>query len=62
MQVGGVVGDGRRLGIAETARTIWMERGFRGFWIGLTIGYVKVMPMVATGFFVYERLKWSLGI
>ncbi|KAL4871137.1 hypothetical protein BDV12DRAFT_164835 [Aspergillus spectabilis] len=62
MQVGGVVGDGRRLGIIETARTIWMERGFRGFWIGLTIGYVKVMPMVATGFFVYERLKWSLGI
>ncbi|KAL2829169.1 mitochondrial carrier domain-containing protein [Aspergillus cavernicola] len=62
MQVGGVVGDGRRLGIAETARTIWMERGFRGFWIGLTIGYVKVIPMVATGFFVYERLKWSLGI
>ncbi|KAL5336399.1 mitochondrial carrier domain-containing protein [Aspergillus crustosus] len=62
MQVGGVVGDGRRLGIAETARTIWTERGFRGFWIGLTIGYVKVIPMVATSFFVYERLKWSLGI
>ncbi|OJJ65197.1 hypothetical protein ASPSYDRAFT_39986 [Aspergillus sydowii CBS 593.65] len=62
MQVGGVVGDGRRLRIAETVRTIWMERGFRGFWIGLTIGYLKVIPMTATGFFVYERLKWSLGI
>lgn len=62
MQVGGVVGDGRRLRIAETARTIWMERGFHGFWIGLTIGYLKVIPMTATGFFVYERLKWSLGI
>ncbi|KAL2864476.1 coenzyme A transporter [Aspergillus lucknowensis] len=62
MQVGGVVGDGRRLGIAETARKIWMERGFRGFWIGLTIGYMKIIPMTATGFFVYERLKWSFGI
>ncbi|OQD74839.1 hypothetical protein PENDEC_c009G01027 [Penicillium decumbens] len=62
MQVGGAVGDGRRLGIIETGRTIWLERGFRGFWVGLTIGYIKVVPMVATSFFVYERLKWSLGI
>ncbi|KAJ5166043.1 Mitochondrial carrier protein LEU5 [Penicillium capsulatum] len=62
MQVGGAVGDGHRLGIVETAHKIWLERGFRGFWIGLTIGYIKVIPMVATGFFVYERMKWSLGI
>lgn len=62
MQVGGAVGDGRRLGIAETSRIIWMESGFRGFWVGLTIGYIKVVPMAATAFFVYERLKWSLGI
>ncbi|PWY87053.1 mitochondrial carrier [Aspergillus sclerotioniger CBS 115572] len=62
MQVGGVVGDGRRLGIVETARTIMLERGFRGFFVGLTIGYIKIIPMTATGFFVYERLKWSLGI
>ncbi|CAI7670745.1 unnamed protein product [Penicillium discolor] len=62
MQVGGAVGDGRRLGIAETARTIWLERGFRGFWVGLTIGYVKVVPMVAVSFYVYERAKVSLGI
>jgi solute carrier family 25 protein 16 len=62
MQVSGAVGDGHRLGLADTARTIWLERGFRGFWVGLTIGYMKVIPMVATSFFVYERLKWSLGI
>lgn len=62
MQVGGAVGDGRRLRILETARTIWLENGFRGFWVGLTIGYIKVVPMAATAFFVYERLKWSLGI
>lgn len=62
MQVGGAVGDGHRLSLTETARKIWLERGFRGFWVGLTIGYVKVVPMVATSFFVYERLKWWLGI
>lgn len=62
MQVGGAVGDGRRLGITETARTVWLENGFRGFFVGLTIGYIKVVPMVAAGFFAYERFKWWFGI
>lgn len=62
MQVGGAVGDGHKLNIPETARTIWVEKGFRGFFVGLTIGYMKVVPMVATSFFVYERGKWYLGI
>jgi solute carrier family 25 protein 16 len=62
MQVGGAVGDGRRLGFAETARKIWLERGFRGFWVGLTIGYIKVVPMAAVAFFVYERVKGTLHI
>ncbi|KAJ2903587.1 hypothetical protein MKZ38_009640 [Zalerion maritima] len=62
MQVGGAVGDGRRLKIAETAKTIFQERGFRGFWVGLTIGYIKVVPMVAVSFYTYERLKLALGI
>lgn len=62
MQVSGAVGDGHRLKMAETVRKIWLEKGFRGFWVGLTIGYVKVVPMVATSFFVYERAKWWLGI
>lgn len=62
MQVGGAVGDGTRFGIVETGRKIWLERGFRGFWVGLTIGYMKVVPMAATAFFVYERLKWALSI
>lgn len=62
MQVGGAVGDGHRLGLAETARIIWLERGFRGFWVGLTIGYIKVVPMAAVAFFVYERAKGSLRI
>ena len=61
MQVGGAVGDGRRMRIMETARQIYLERGLKGFFIGLTIGYIKVVPMVATSFFVYERGKWWLG-
>ena len=62
MQVGGAVGDGHRLGMAETSANIWKEAGFKGFWVGLTIGYVKVVPMAATSFFVYERMKVVLGV
>ena len=62
MQVGGAVGDGHRLGMAETSATVWKEAGFKGFWVGLTIGYIKVVPMVAMSFFVYERMKVVLGI
>ncbi|KAF2139414.1 uncharacterized protein K452DRAFT_232626 [Aplosporella prunicola CBS 121167] len=62
MQVGGVVGDGHRLGMLEVASRIWLERGWRGFFVGLAIGYVKVIPLAATSFYVYERGKYVLGI
>jgi len=62
MQVGGAVGDGHRLRMAETAKLIFKERGVMGFWIGLSIGYVKVVPMVAVSFYTYERCKTWLGI
>ncbi|KAL3965412.1 hypothetical protein ACCO45_002416 [Purpureocillium lilacinum] len=62
MQVGGAVGDGRKLHLGETARTIFRERGIRGFFVGLTIGYVKVIPMVAVSFYTYERMKLVFGI
>jgi len=62
MQVGGVVGDGHRLGMAEVAKRVFMEKGWRGFFVGLTIGYIKIVPMTATAFFVYERGKFYLGI
>jgi solute carrier family 25 protein 16 len=62
MQVGGAVGDGHRLGMGETARRIWAERGLRGFFVGLGIGYLKVVPMVAVSFWTYERGKVWLGI
>lgn len=62
MQVGGAVGDGHRLRIGETAKLIMRERGFRGFFVGLTIGYAKVVPMAAASFYTYERLKTWFGI
>ncbi|KAI9765668.1 MAG: hypothetical protein M1840_007226 [Geoglossum simile] len=62
MQVGGAVGDGHRLAMAETVGRIWAERGLRGFWVGLGIGYIKIIPMTATSFFVYGRAKVWLGI
>ncbi|KAI5798190.1 mitochondrial carrier protein LEU5 [Pyronema domesticum] len=62
MQVGGAMGDVRFSGMAETAARIFRENGVRGFFVGLSIGYAKVIPMVATGFFVYERCKLYLGI
>ena len=62
MQVGGAVGDGHRLHVGETAKVIFKERGMAGFWIGLSIGYVKVVPMAAVSFYVYERGKTWLGV
>jgi solute carrier family 25 (mitochondrial carrier protein), member 16 len=62
MQVGGAVGDGHRLTIMETAKRIVLEKGWRGFFVGLSIGYIKIIPMSATSFYVYERGKWMLGI
>lgn len=47
MQVGGAMGDPRFPGIAETAAKIIRENGIRGFFVGLSIGYAKVVPMVA---------------
>ncbi|KAK6220391.1 hypothetical protein QIS74_05893 [Colletotrichum tabaci] len=62
MQVGGAVGDGHRLRISETAAMIFREKGTPGFFVGLTIGYVKVVPMAAVAFYTYERAKTWLRI
>jgi solute carrier family 25 protein 16 len=62
MQVGGAVGDGHRLHIKETAKLIVKEKGVMGFWVGLSIGYVKIVPLTAVSFYIYERAKTWLGI
>lgn len=58
MQVGAVVNSGGQFysGI-HTAKQVYMERGLRGFYVGLGIGFLKVVPMFACSFFVYERCK-----
>ncbi|SCW04471.1 LAFE_0H14268g1_1 [Lachancea fermentati] len=48
--------------IPEMFKIVYKERGWRGFFVGLSIGYIKITPMVACSFFVYERMKWYLGI
>lgn len=60
IQVGSVVDT--KPGILKTAQGIFLERGVRGFYVGLTIGYVKMAPMVATSFYVYDRMKRFLGL
>lgn len=62
MQVGGAVNSGRFLTFRSTAKLIFAESGLRGFFVGLSIGYLKVVPMVACSFYVYERGKLVLGI
>lgn len=62
MQVGGAVDLGKFLSFKTTAKLIFAESGIKGFFVGLTIGYIKVVPMVACSFYVYERSKTVLGI
>lgn len=62
MQVGGAVDKGRFLSFKETAKLIFKENGFKGFFVGLSIGYMKVIPMLACSFYVYERCKILFGI
>lgn len=62
MQVGGAVNQGQHLSFKSTAKIVYRESGFRGFFVGLSIGYIKVIPMVACSFYVYERCKMFFGI
>ncbi|KAG8953146.1 hypothetical protein FRC04_003094 [Tulasnella sp. 424] len=62
MQVGGLVRPGGWVGWRETVVDIWKTRGFRGFYVGLSIGYVKVVPMTAISYMVWEWSKGVLGV
>jgi solute carrier family 25 protein 16 len=62
MQVYGALDPTRYIGFWQTIRTIWATNGFKGFFVGLSIGYLKVTPMVAVSFTVYSRMKLSLNI
>lgn len=44
MQVGGARG-GVGVSWRESVKGIYGQKGWRGFWVGLSIGYLKVIPM-----------------
>lgn len=46
-QVGGIIRPGSMLGMNETALWIWRTSGWRGFYVGLSIGFLKVVPMTS---------------
>lgn len=60
MQVGAL--QKAKLSLKQTVKTIYKESGIRGFFIGLTIGYIKVAPMSACSFYAYEQMKFILEI
>ncbi|WVO13557.1 hypothetical protein L204_101178 [Cryptococcus depauperatus] len=56
MQVGGI-GGSQGVGWRDAVKTIFEGRGWRGFWVGLSIGYVKVVPMTSISFATWQLLK-----
>jgi len=62
MQVGGITRPDRWLRWGETVRAIWHARGWRGFYVGLSIGYIKVIPMTAVSFTVWQGGKRLLDV
>jgi len=62
MQVGGLTRPDAWMGWNETVRAIWRKNGWRGFFVGLGIGYIKVVPMTAVSYMVWELGKSALGI
>ncbi|KIK68954.1 hypothetical protein GYMLUDRAFT_236833 [Collybiopsis luxurians FD-317 M1] len=62
MQVGGITHPDRWLRWGETIRAIYVSSGWRGFYVGLSIGYLKVIPMTAVSFTVWQGGKRLLGV
>ncbi|KAJ1970956.1 coenzyme A transporter [Dimargaris xerosporica] len=62
IQVAGVTPSPLLVSPLAVAAEIYAERGLRGFYVGLSIGYLKVTPMMAVAFCVYEYMKELLDI
>ena len=60
MQVGGLTHPDRWMRWSETVRTVWDAGGARGFYVGLSIGYLKIVPMTAVSFAVWQWVKRML--
>ena len=46
-QVAAIVRPGAMVGMVETVKWIWLTSGWRGFYTGLSIGFLKVVPMTS---------------
>ena len=62
MQVGGLTHPDRWLRWNETVRAIWATGGWKGFYVGLSIGYLKIVPMTAVSFTVWQWAKRVLEV
>jgi solute carrier family 25 (mitochondrial carrier protein), member 16 len=62
MQVGGLTKPETWMTWRETVGEIWRKGGFRGFYVGLTIGFLKVVPMTAISFTVWQAGKNILEV
>ncbi|KAI8644327.1 mitochondrial carrier domain-containing protein [Parasitella parasitica] len=62
MQVGGLLEPHKFVRIKDAVNDIYLAKGFKGFYVGLTIGYIKVIPMMAVSFLAYDRMKQTLDI
>lgn len=51
------------MGMVKTLVLIYKENGvFRGLYRGMSINYLRAMPMVAVSFSVYELMKQALNL
>lgn len=57
MQVGGVRRPLDGVGWREAVRDVYKAGGIRGFYVGLWIGFIKVVPMTAVSFATWEGMK-----
>lgn len=62
MQVGGLTRPDRWLSWSETVRAVLISHGWRGLFVGLSIGYIKIVPMTAVSFTVWQWGKRVLGV
>jgi len=66
MQVGPVLEEASGLrgkaGFKQTAKHVFRTQGWRGFFVGLSIGYLKVVPMNSISFAVWVGMKRVLGL
>ena len=59
MQIGGTIGNREMQSAWETTKSIYSVSGVRGFYIGLSIGYIKVLLPSSKGFSdCYRLFRW----